>query len=104
MIKEISVNKLKSKLLKKTVILIDVREDFELRIAKIKGSVFIPLNQIPKRICELNKNEKYAIICHTGVRSGYAAQYLINNGYNAYNVKGGIDRWAKDIDKDMMRY
>jgi len=102
--RQITVQELKEKLDKKTVTLIDVREEFELKIAKISGCVSIPLQQIPKRLSEFNFDTKYAVICHTGLRSEIATNYLINNGYSAHNVHGGIDCWAKSIDKDMSLY
>ena len=102
--KEITVNLLNEKMKKGEVVLIDVREKHEHEFCKIKGSVHIPMNEIPQKISELNPNEKYAIICHSGVRSEMVTNYLNKNNFYAVNVVGGIDKWSKDVDPDIKRY
>ena len=42
-----------------------------------------------------DESKKYAIICHSGYRSQIATDYLNQCGFNCYNVRGGIDAWAK---------
>ena len=86
------------------VVLIDVRERHEHEFCKIKGSLHIPMNEIPQKISELNPKESYAIICHSGVRSEMVANYLNKNSFNAVNVVGGIDKWSRDIDPAVKRY
>ena len=43
-------------------------------------------------------------MCHSGVRSMQVCIFLNRNGYNAINLNGGIDAWAKEIDPAMKRY
>ena len=102
--KEITVNVLKDKIKQGEVVLIDVREKHEYEFCKIKGSLHIPMNEIPQKISELNPKEKYAIICHSGVRSEMVTNYLNKNNFYAVNVVGGIDKWSQDIDPDLKRY
>ncbi len=104
MFKQITVQELNRQLEKNEINLLDVREDFELNICSIKGSIHIPMKQIGTRINELFNKSEYAIICHSGVRSAMVCEYLLNLGYNVVNVRGGIDRWAEKIDKAMKRY
>src|SRR5690606_32329798 len=53
----------------------------------------------------LPKDTRLAFICHHGGRSGQLAEEFRNNGYTAvFNVEGGIDRWAQDVDSSIPRY
>ena len=45
------------------------------------------------------------VVCHHGIRSRVVGQYLSSNGFNnVLNLNGGLDKWAKEIDKGMSRY
>ena len=101
---EIEVLELKKMLKNKEVVLVDVREPYEVEICNIKGSLFIPMNEIPQNIEQLDKEKRYAVMCHSGVRSLYVSNYLNSLGYSTLNVTGGIERWATDVDKNMKRY
>ena len=101
---EVDVLELKKMLKNKKLVLVDVMEPYEVEICNIKGSLFIPMNEIPQNIEQLDKEKKYAVMCHSGVRSLYVSNYLNSLGYNALNVIGGIERWAIDVDKNMKRY
>ena len=104
MVKEITVKKLKKELYNNNIKLIDVRESMEVKICSIKKSNHIPMNEILTAIITLEKDKKYAIMCHSGIRSYNVALYLSEEGFDVFNVKGGIDEWARQIDKDMERY
>ena len=101
---EVEVLELKKMLKNKEVVLVDVREPYEVEICNIKGSLFIPMNEIPQNIEQLDKGKKYAVMCHSGVRSLYVSNYLNSLGYSTLNVTGGIERWATVVDKNMNRY
>ena len=101
---EIKVLELKEMLKNNEVVLLDVREPYEIEICNVKGSLFIPMNEIPQNIEQLDKEKRYAVMCHSGVRSLYVSNYLNSLGYNTLNVIGGIERWATDVDKNMKRY
>ena len=102
--KNIEVLELKEKMKNKRVILLDVREQYEIDIANIKGSLNIPMMEVPNRLSELKKEEIFAVMCHSGIRSFHVANYLSSLGYVALNVVGGIEKWATDVDKNMKRY
>lgn len=102
--KQITVEQLKNMLDNSTIILIDVREPWELAIAQIDPSINIPLSQLNKNLEGLNKNKMYGIICHSGVRSANACIYLQDNGFNVVNIRGGIDSWSIHIDQNINRY
>ena len=101
---EIEVLELKKMLKNNEVVLLDVREPYEVEICNVKGSLFIPMNEIPQNIEQLDKEKRYAVMCHSGVRSLFVSNYLNSLGYGTLNVIGGIDRWATDVDENMKRY
>ena len=101
---EVDVLELKKMLKNKEVVLVDVREPYEIEICNVKGSLFIPMNEIPQNIEQLDKEKRYAVMCHSGVRSLYVSNYLNSLGYITLNVTGGIERWATVVDKSMKRY
>ena len=102
--KIISVEDLKIRIKEQNIVVIDVRDPWELKIAKISKSVSIPMQEIPKRLNELNKEINYAVLCHSGIRSYHVATYLDKEGFNVWNVDGGIDRWSFEIDANIKRY
>ena len=101
---EVEVLELKKMLKNNEVVLLDVREPYEIEICNVKGSLFIPMNEIPQNIERLDKEKRYAVMCHSGVRSLYVSNYLNSLGYSTLNVIGGIERWATVVDKNMNRY
>lgn len=105
-IQQINVFDLKQKLTETPDLqLLDVREPGEFNYAHIEGSVLIPLNQIPQRMHELDKNREVVVICHHGMRSMQAAYFLEQQGYTTLlNVKGGIDAWSLECDTKVKRY
>jgi rhodanese-related sulfurtransferase len=45
------------------------------------------------------------VICHHGVRSAAVADYLAQLGFGrVWNLSGGIDQWARSVDRGMPRY
>ncbi len=84
---------------------LDVREPWECRIAKIDGALPIPMGEIPARLRELDEQQGIAVLCHTGVRSAAVAHWLASQGFEPVaNVEGGIDAWALDVDPALPRY
>lgn len=85
--------------------LVDVREGWELDICAIEGAIHIPLGELADRTGELDLEKPVALLCHHGVRSRHAAMLLEDRGFkDVFNVAGGIDVWALEIDPDMTRY
>jgi sulfur-carrier protein adenylyltransferase/sulfurtransferase len=85
--------------------LLDVREPWEVALARIDGSVAIPLNEIPSRLQELDAAATIIVMCKAGGRSQRAADFLVASGFSQVsNLQGGIAAWANDIDPDMPAY
>lgn len=85
--------------------LLDVREPMELDFCKIRGSLTIPMGQIPHRLSEIPKDEPVYVLCHHGMRSGQVTAFLRQRGFdNTINVAGGIEAWSTEVDPEIPRY
>ncbi|MDD2724655.1 MAG: rhodanese-like domain-containing protein [Methylovulum sp.] len=105
-VKTITAIELKTRLEQgEPLFLLDVREDYEYKYASIPNSVLIPQNKIPERINELDAGQAIVVICHHGMRSKRAANYLVSVGFNdVTNLEGGIDAWSLYCDSSVPRY
>ncbi|WJY26854.1 rhodanese-like domain-containing protein [Sporosarcina trichiuri] len=73
---------------------IDVRTPGEYSGRHVKEFKSIPLNDLPKRLGELDKDKPVYVICQSGMRSGRAASLLKKKGFSdVVNVKGGMSAW-----------
>jgi rhodanese-related sulfurtransferase len=80
-------------------LLLDVREPWEVETAAIADSCAIPMHEIPGRLDEIPRDQPIVCICHHGVRSLQVAHYLARQGFGPlFNLTGGIDAWARDVD------
>jgi adenylyltransferase/sulfurtransferase len=87
------------------VVLLDVREPFERRLAVIQPSVHIPMNEIPSRTDDIPRDRELIVYCHVGSRSMMVAGYLESLGFTAVaNLAGGIDAWSVQVDPSVPRY
>jgi adenylyltransferase/sulfurtransferase len=60
---------------------------------------------IPNRLAELPQDAEIVVYCRTGGRSANAVQFLRQKGYEkSFNLTGGINHWAVQIDPTMQRY
>jgi rhodanese-related sulfurtransferase len=82
------------------IVVLDCREPWEFETASIAGSKHIPMNDIPARFNEELDPEKHiVVICHHGVRSMNVTAWLRQQGFEkVQSLRGGIDRWARQID------
>ena len=85
--------------------LLDVREPWELQIARIEGALHIPMAQVPARIAELDAGTDVVVVCHHGGRSMQVALFLEKQGFaRVHNMVGGVDAWARSVDPAMPVY
>ena len=91
---------------KPQVVLLDVREPWEVATAKIAGSMSIPMGEIPSRAFqELDPEAHIVTVCHAGVRSLNVAAWMRNQGFEkVQSLSGGIDAWSREIDPAVPRY
>lgn len=87
-------------------LLLDVREPWEQEIAAIAGSVAVPMGEIPARLDELAEAGRPIVcVCHHGVRSAHVGYFLASRGLGPiYNLAGGIDAWAREVDPHCPQY
>lgn len=87
------------------LILLDVREQWEYDLAKLSGSMLIPLGTLPQSLAKLNRDSEIIAICHHGMRSADATNFLLQQGFaNVKNLVGGIDAWSAQVDGTVPRY
>lgn len=76
-------------------VLLDVREIDEFASGHIPQAINQPLSQLDQFKGDKSKN--YLIICQSGMRSQRATEYLTSQGYQAINIKGGMNAWTGGI-------
>ena len=78
---------------------LDVRTLSEHKTKSIPNTDCIPVQEIENKIRYLEKyrNKKIIVYCRSGNRSGTAVDILNRNGFNAYNMIGGINEWEGEI-------
>jgi rhodanese-related sulfurtransferase len=88
-------------------LLLDVRQPWEHQLARIEGSVLIPLHELPEVHAELKlaEGERLVTYCHHGVRSYNAAAFLEEAGHGeVLNLAGGIAAWTRSVDPSVPEY
>jgi len=76
--------------------LVDVRQDYEWEAGRIAGAAHIPLEHLPSRADELDRDRPIVFQCRTGSRSAFATQAFREAGFEAYNLAGGLEAWVED--------
>jgi rhodanese-related sulfurtransferase len=87
-------------------ILLDCREDHEWRQVRIPGSLHIPMRQIPGRLAEIDAATDIVVVCAHGNRSYSVTGYLIENGFAARSLRGGVAGWQAqggEVESDTTR-
>ncbi len=85
--------------------LVDVREDWEFAINHLSGAHLIPVPQLEERLREIDPRRPAVVYCHRGARSLQAALALRAQGLsNVRSLRGGIERWAREVDPSLPRY
>jgi rhodanese-related sulfurtransferase len=77
-------------------LVLDVREDNEWAAGRAPDSLHISLNEVPDRLDTLAKDRMVVCVCRSGARSSRAGKFLIEQGFDAVNLEGGIIAWAAE--------
>lgn len=90
-------------------VLLDVRNPHEYEIAKIPGSVLVPLSEIENgegvaKVKNLVNGHRLVVHCKAGSRSAKAISILKDLGIEGTNVKGGILAWSREVDASIPEY
>lgn len=76
------------------ILLLDVRTVQEIKSdGKIRNSTLIPLQVLNTQLNKLDRSKEIIVYCHTGNRSSVATKLLRSKGFDAINMKGGIQAW-----------
>jgi molybdopterin/thiamine biosynthesis adenylyltransferase/rhodanese-related sulfurtransferase len=111
-IPEITVQELHQRLTTQAAqtLLIDVRNPGEYEVARIPGSVLIPLAELEQgpgleKLTQMWGDRELVVHCKSGMRS-LKALHLIKEktGRVGLNVKGGILAWSREIDPSVPQY
>jgi len=87
------------------LLLVDVREPWEVAHCRIDGAVHIPMDSIPANLQKLDTDDDVIFYCHHGMRSLDVANWLRAQGVSsAKSMSGGIERWSAEIDPAVPRY
>ena len=71
-------------------LLLDVRNPEELAVESVPGAVNIPFPALRQRLGELPREREILVICRSGQRAYYATRILLQNGFKARNLSGGM--------------
>lgn len=107
MVTELSVEELKAKIDtgESPLVVIDVREAWELDISRLPFAQHIPMGEIPQRVTELNPDIPTVIMCRSGGRSLQVGRFLVGRGFRSVsNLTGGILAWGERIDPLLRPY
>ena len=103
-VKQISVAELAQRLAANDITVVDVRPAEERAIAALKAP-FRTLDDGLGALADLPKDAPIAFLCRSGGRSQQAAEQFRAHGYTKiYNVAGGINAWAREIDTTISEY
>ncbi len=91
------------------ILLLDVRNPEEYEIARIPGSVLIPLPEIETgdgvgKVKEMLNGHRLIVHCKMGGRSAKALAILKQAGIEGTNVRGGIRAWSQEVDPSVPEY
>ncbi len=84
---------------------LDVRDPVEQQVSALPGALNIPIERLGHRLDELDREQNYVVFCRTGVRSARGVHLMLDSGFeHVYNLAGGINAWAEQVDQSMYRY
>jgi rhodanese-related sulfurtransferase len=76
-------------------LVLDVRQPDEYRQGHISGSKLIPLNELHRRMGDLQKGREIVCVCATGSRSRSASKMLMKAGFAVFDMPGGMLAWRR---------
>ena len=83
---------------------LDVRQPFELAVESVPGALNIPLGQLRERLGELPRDREINVVCRSGQRAYYATRILVQNGFDAKNISGGMlslaHKYLLDVERE----
>ena len=91
-----------------TPFLLDVRRSHEEQISSIRGTDSRIMHlEIPSKLEELPSQGDIVVYCRSGQRSDAVARFIVDSGIcngTIYNLLGGINAWADEVDPSLVKY
>jgi rhodanese-related sulfurtransferase len=78
------------------VFLLDVREPIEWSVGHIAEAVHVPMGELGARRDVLPEDRLIVCVCRSGQRSQVVTDALVQAGYRAENLMGGMYAWAAE--------
>lgn len=86
-------------------VVLDVREPWEVELARLPGSVEIPMGRLVAELGRLDPDKTTVCLCHHGARSMQVAFFLERQGFtDVVNLTGGIHAWSETVDPAVKTY
>lgn len=82
------------------------REAWEFDTAHMAGAKLMPMGDVPSRAHQdLDEEDHIVVVCHHGVRSMNVTAWLRQQGFEkAQSMRGGIDAWSRQVDRNVATY
>ena len=77
-------------------VFLDIREPEEWDAGHAPDATWIPMSQLNERVAEVPRDRRIVAVCRSGARSERVAQALVQRGYDAMNLAGGMQAWEAD--------
>ncbi len=71
-------------------LILDVRERAELAVEQLPDALHIPLGELRARLDELPRDREIDVVCRSGQRAYYATRILVQHGFDARTISGGM--------------
>jgi adenylyltransferase/sulfurtransferase len=89
------------------LLILDVRQPHEWEISNMAsvGAKLIPQSEVMDHLDEFDQNQEIVVQCRSGVRSANVIMIMQQLGFkNLWNLDGGINRWAQEVDPSLPVY
>lgn len=101
----ITVNEAEKMMKSGDFIILDVRSKGDYEDVHIWDSIHIEFTDVLDNLDLIPRDKDIGVICYGGGASEFITQKLLEQGYpSVMNIKGGIIRWALDIDDSLLEY
>lgn len=78
------------------LVFLDVRQPWDHDLQRPAGAQPLPLNELPSRMDELDRDARIVLSCYHGYTSLQGAAFLMQNGFgNVQSMSGGFAGWAE---------
>jgi rhodanese-related sulfurtransferase len=75
------------------IFVLDVRTPEEWNEFHVPDTTLMPLDELPGRLNELPSDQPILVVCRSGNRSQAGREILLQAGFNATSMSGGLNQW-----------